>query len=104
LGIVTQTDLCEVLAGLLGGEGPSARLELRLVDLPRQLAQFAALASELRVPITSLVTLPASGGPGRAVVVRIGTMQFGPFVAALRQAGIDVNLPEPFDLRAPVVV
>jgi acetoin utilization protein AcuB len=101
VGIISQTDLFEILARLLGGEGPSTRLQLRLVDVPRQLAQLTALAYEVQVPITSLVTVPATSSEDRQVVVRIGTMQFGPFVGALRQAGIGVDLPEPLELRAP---
>jgi acetoin utilization protein AcuB len=103
LGIVSQTDLFEALARLLGGEGPSTRLEVQLVDPPRQLAQLTALAHEVGVPITSLVTLPTSGRPGRQLVVRIGTMQFGPFLAALRQAGIEVDLPQGLESPTPVV-
>jgi acetoin utilization protein AcuB len=102
MGIVSQTNLFEVLALLLGGNAPSTRLELRLVDLPHQLAQLTALAYEVRVPISSLVTLPASGRADRRVVVRIGTIQFGPFVAALHQAGIEVNLAERLELETAV--
>lgn len=46
-GIVTQSDLFEVLGHLLGGNGPSTRLEVRVSDLPRQLAEIAGLACEL---------------------------------------------------------
>ncbi len=91
-GIVSQTDLFEVLAQLLGGEGPSSRLELRLDDLPLQLASVTALAHERNVPITSLVTLPAgSDETSRRVVLRIGTIVRAPFARALRDAGIDVD-------------
>jgi acetoin utilization protein AcuB len=64
LGIVSQTDLFDILALLLGGDGPSTRLELRLVDLPRQLAQLTALAYEVGVPITSLGNRASERPPG----------------------------------------
>jgi CBS domain len=57
-GIVTQSDLFEVLARLLGGNGPSTRLEVRVSDLPRPLAAIARLACEHDALITSLVILP----------------------------------------------
>jgi acetoin utilization protein AcuB len=101
-GIVTQSDLFQVLARLLGGDGPSTRLELLLTDLPRQLAQTVALADQQHVPITSLVTLPAGNRErSRRVVVRIGTIAAAPFANALRAIGIDIAMAEQPDVRAP---
>jgi len=95
VGIVTQSDLFGVLVQLLGADRPSTRLELHLEDLSHQLSQIAALADRLTVPITSLVTLPAADHHTRRriVVLRVGTIVAGPLVAALRQAGIAVNMP-----------
>jgi acetoin utilization protein AcuB len=98
VGIVSQTDLFVVLARLLGGDGPSTRLELVLDDLPRQLAVVATLAQERHVAITSLVTLPAAeAGAPRRVVLRIGTMLSRPFVTELVRAGIKVDAPDSRD-------
>jgi|SRR5579859_2302397 len=100
-GIVTQSDLFAVLARLLGGDGPSTRLEVRLNDPSRQLAEITALAHDRRVPITSLVTLPANSRERtRRVVVRIGTIVAVPYVMALREAGIDVDQPELLESQA----
>jgi acetoin utilization protein AcuB len=97
-GIVSQTDLFSVLARLLGGDGPSTRLELVLDDLPAQLAIVASIAHQDRVGITTLVTLPVQPAePRRRVVLRIGTMVSRPFVARLRQAGVEVDLPDALD-------
>lgn len=103
VGIVSQTDLFEVLARLLGGEGPSTRLELRLADGPSQLATLTAVAAHQQVPITSLVMVPTRyhTGPGRVIVLRIGTMQFRPFVTALCEAGIAVDAPHALELPSP---
>jgi acetoin utilization protein AcuB len=96
VGIVSQTDLFGALARLLGGDGPNTRLELRLDDLPHQLAVIANLARERQVTIISVVTLPVDTdrAPVRNVVLRVGTIMARPFVARLRQAGIQVDLPE----------
>jgi acetoin utilization protein AcuB len=101
-GIVTQSDLFAVLARLLGGEGPNTRLEARLNDPPRQLAEITALAYARHVPITSLVMLPTASSHERTrqVVVRIGTIVAAPFVTALREAGIDVDQPERLESQA----
>ncbi|MBV8715900.1 MAG: CBS domain-containing protein [Chloroflexi bacterium] len=96
VGIVSQTDLFGVLAGLLGGgRAPSSRLELHLQDLPRQLAQLADIAQRRHITITSLVTLPSGDHPNKqTLVLRIGTMQTVAFVDELRQSGIEVARPE----------
>jgi acetoin utilization protein AcuB len=95
VGIVSQTDLFAALVAVLGGDGPSTRLELRLDDLPRQLALVANLACERKMRIASLVTLPRAcdNNDRRTVVLRIGTIMPRPFVDALRQAGIHVDVP-----------
>jgi acetoin utilization protein AcuB len=100
VGIVSQTDLFGALARLLGGDGPNTRLELRLDDLPHQLAIIANLASERKVSIISVVTLPLDGDspPFRNVVLRIGTIMARPFVKRLRLAGIQVDIPECVDV------
>lgn len=91
-GIVTQSDLFAVLARLLGGEGPSTRLELRLSDLAAQLEQVARLAVDRHLAISSIVTLPHTDTDGRyrRIVLRIDTLAAAPFTRALRDAGIDV--------------
>jgi acetoin utilization protein AcuB len=96
VGVVSQTDLFAILARVLGGDSPSTRLELRLEDVPYQLAQVATLAHQRRIPITSLVTLPADSPNARyrTVVLRIGTMVARPFAAELQQAGIEVDAAE----------
>jgi acetoin utilization protein AcuB len=98
VGIVSQTDLFSVLARLLGGDGPSTRLELVLDDLPAQLAIVATLAHQSQVGINSLVTLPAEHGHAeRRLVLRIGSIVSRPFVDELRRAGIHVDLPDERD-------
>lgn len=97
VGIVSQTDLFGVLARLLGGDAPNSRLELRLDDLPRQMAEIADIALRRQIHIISLITLPIDtmdNAGGRRLVLRIGTMQTRAFVDELRRAGIEVDAPE----------
>ena len=98
-GIVTQSDLFAVLARLLGGNGPSTRLEVDVSDLPRQLVEIARLASEHRAPITSLLILPPRGQQrSHRIVLRVATIVVAPFARALREAGIDLDPPETAEL------
>jgi acetoin utilization protein AcuB len=94
IGIVSESDLLRALAQLLGGEVPNTRIELHLDDLSSDLAKVATLAHERKVPITSLVTLPAEPGKGsRSAILRVGTNQAKPFVTALQKAGVQANFP-----------
>ena len=99
VGIVSQTDLFGALARVLGGNGPNTRLEVRLDDLPCQLAVIATLAHERHVNITSVVTLPVACDDPRVhhVVLRVETMVARPFVEALRAAGVQVDGPDCHD-------
>jgi len=94
-GIVTQSDLFEVLARLLGGYGPSTRLEVRVTELPRQLAEIARLACQHNAPITSLVILPPSRQMlSHRIVLRVATIVVAPFAQALHDLGMDVDHPD----------
>ena len=95
VGIISQTDLFVVLARLLHGDGPSTRLEVRLTDLPRQLALIASIAEQEQVPITSLVTIPAAepGDGGQTIVLRVGTIDPRAYISSLGVAGIKVDWP-----------
>jgi acetoin utilization protein AcuB len=95
VGIVTETDLFRYLARVVGGGGPGTRLDVSMEDLTTGLAALAGLASRMQVPITSLVTEPGENRPRSPsrVAVRVGTINPGPFVQALRTQGFQVNTP-----------
>lgn len=100
-GIVTQSDLIEVLARLLGAFVPSTRLEVQVSDLSRQLADIARLAFEHRAAITSLVILPLrSETQSHRIVLRVATMMVAPFAQALLDLGLDVDLPDKLESMA----
>jgi acetoin utilization protein AcuB len=68
VGIISQTDLFVMLARLLGGSAPGTRLELRLDDLPRQLAELGNIAADGHVRITNLVVAPTGQTQGLGLV------------------------------------
>ena len=93
--VVTTEPARSVEARLLGGYGPSTRLEVHVLDLPRQLAEIAGLACQHHAPITSLVILPPSSQQqSHRIVVRVGTIAVGPFAQALHDLGMDVDHPD----------
>jgi hypothetical protein len=84
-----------------GGNSPSTRLEVRVSDLPRQLAAIARLACEHHALITSLVILPPSGQERRhRIVLRVGAMLAASFAKAMRELGIDVDHPDKLESTA----
>jgi len=95
VGIVTQTDIFRIIVRLLGADRPTTRLEVHATDLSAQLAEITSLAHRHGVRIASLVTLPSAAPASRdhTVVLRIETIMPAPYVAALRQAGLDVGGP-----------
>ncbi len=95
VGVVSQIDLLDTLTRLLGAYTPSSRLALTLTDLGKQIHQITALAHDLGVTITSLVTVPGSADADGStqVVLRVATMVPGPLIAALKSAGIAVDEP-----------
>ena len=95
LGIVTESDLFRLLTQMLGGQEPSTRLRLRLRDLPGQVATVTALARDYGAPITALATEPVEADdPVRSVILRVATIDARPLVAALREAGVEVDAPQ----------
>jgi acetoin utilization protein AcuB len=100
VGILTESDLFSVLLALLGGGEPSSRITLVLPDLPGALGQAMTVIGELGVNLLSVVTEPGPEPGTRGVVLRAGTINAAPVVAALVAAGFPATgpgRPEPND-------
>jgi acetoin utilization protein AcuB len=91
-GIVTGIDLLDALLRLTGVDKTSARLELRLLDRPGELARLTAFISERHINIHSILTYPESATDVR-MVLRVDTVETRPLAEALRKAGFDVVWP-----------
>jgi acetoin utilization protein AcuB len=100
VGILTESDLFSVLLTLLGGGEPSSRITLVLPDLPGALGRAMTVIGELGVNLLSVVTEPGPEPGTRGVVLRAGTINAAPVVAALVTAGFPATgpgRPEPND-------
>ena len=64
VGIVTETDIFERFAAVLGGRTGSLRLTVQVADVPGQLAGLAGRIAQVNGNISSMVAY-ASGQPGR---------------------------------------
>jgi acetoin utilization protein AcuB len=95
VGIVTESDLLQVLTRLMGVLEPSSRLQLELDEPTRQLADVTRIAQDHQIPIVSLVTEPPTPGARRVVVLRAGTIDPKPLIGDLELAGVRVVGPVP---------
>jgi acetoin utilization protein AcuB len=100
VGILTESDLFSVLLRLLGGGEPSSRISLVLPDVPGALGRAMTVVGDLGVNLLTVVTEPGPAPGTRGVVLRAGTINAAPVVAALVAAGFPATgpgRPEPTD-------
>jgi len=100
VGILTESDLFSVLLRLLGGDEPSSRITLVLPDVPGALGRAMTVVGDLGVNLLTVVTEPGPDPGTRGVVLRAGTINAAPVVAALVAAGFPATgpgRPEPDD-------
>jgi acetoin utilization protein AcuB len=92
-GIITESDLFSVLLTLLGGDEPSSRITLVLPDVPGALGRAMTVVGDLGVNLLTVVTEPGPEPGTRGVVLRAGTINAAPLVAALAAAGFPASGP-----------
>jgi acetoin utilization protein AcuB len=92
VGIVTETDVLDVLVRALGAGTPSTRLDVLLERRPAELVEVIDAIERAGVPIASVVTLESRAGV-REVVVRVATLDPRPAIEALEARGFAVRQP-----------
>jgi acetoin utilization protein AcuB len=92
VGIVTETDVLDLLVRALGAGTPSTRLDVLLEGRPAGLVEVVDAIERAGVPIASLVTLESRAGV-REIVVRVATVNPRPAVEALEARGFAVRQP-----------
>jgi acetoin utilization protein AcuB len=90
IGIVTETDLLELLVRAMGAGSPSTRLDVLLEARPARLAEIVNAIEVTGAAISSIVTLTGRTGL-REAVVRVATINPAPAVAALEARGFAVR-------------
>lgn len=92
VGIITESDIFEVMIEVMGVRKGGTRLTLELEDRPEALANVLDLIKEHKVKVSSVVTCdecPAATGHG-VMVIRLATSDPAPIVEDLRGTGINV--------------
>jgi acetoin utilization protein AcuB len=89
VGLLTRSDLLLALARSLGAFEPGMEV---IIILPggdlKPLAQTLQLASELHIPVRSVLAAPLEGSVPRVATVRLGTINPTPILLHLQQAQI----------------
>ncbi len=93
-GIVTTTDVLDMLAEMLGVSEVGSRIEVDLPAAPGALSEVARLIEERGVRIASLVTLPRPEEGLVTLVMCVQTIHLRPIAQALQQAGYRVPSAE----------
>ncbi|HWK89980.1 MAG TPA: CBS and ACT domain-containing protein [Longimicrobium sp.] len=101
LGMLSETDVLDAFAEMLGPPGASSRLELALPDRPGELARaMGIIGAELGLNICSLMVPPGRHGERRIAIVHLATIDPREMIAALEAAGYQVGWPSlEMDLR-----
>lgn len=93
-GILSETDILGAFVQVLGGAGPSTRLEVALADRPGELARVVRiLGEELHINIVSALTSPVPVGGRRTVILHVSSIDPREALQALRGAGFEVGWP-----------
>jgi acetoin utilization protein AcuB len=90
IGIVTETDLLELLVRAMGAGTPSTRLDVLLDARPAGLGEVVNAIEVTGAAISSIVTLTGRTGL-REAVVRVATINPAPALAALEARGFAVR-------------
>jgi acetoin utilization protein AcuB len=89
VGLLTRSDLLIALSRSLGAYEPGMQL---VIDLPpgdlSALAQTLQFATELHVPVRSIVAAPMEGSVPRTATLRLGTINPAPLLVRLQEANI----------------
>jgi acetoin utilization protein AcuB len=92
VGIVTETDVLELLIKAMGAGEPSSRLDVVLGPRPSALAAAVQVVEGAGATISSIVTLANRAGLKEAVI-RVATINPGPAIKALEALGFAVREP-----------
>ncbi len=93
VGIITESDIINVLLGALGVDTGAARIEALLPDRPGALATVARVLGDLGANIISVLSAPAEAGK-KVLVLRVAMTDLEVVLNHLAAAGIEVQSAE----------
>lgn len=91
LGIITKTDILDILIEVMGVGEESSRIEVVLPHKPGALAEVASIIKGHEVNIISIVTTTHSDPEKRLAVMRLKTSHIGPILESIKRGGFEVT-------------
>jgi acetoin utilization protein AcuB len=92
VGMITESDIFDVLVETLGVELGGTRITLELPEKPGELHRVTGIVSQFMVNILSLATFYINERPDlRYVVIRVATRDYEPIIEAFKADGITVK-------------
>ena len=92
VGFLTRSDLLMALSRAMGTFEPGMQLDVALpMGNMAALARILVLASELRMPIRSIMAAPLSGNVPHVATIRLGTINPAPLLKRLQEEGIQFS-------------
>ena len=95
-GIVTTTDVMDMLAEMLGISEVGSRIEVEVPARPGGVGEVVRVIEGRGVRIASIASVPAPDGERTMLVMRLQTMNPHPVIRALEEAGHRVPAAEYF--------
>lgn len=96
VGLLTRSDLLMVLARSMGAYEPGMQIDIVLPTSDASpLARTLFLATELRIPIRSVVVAPLDKSFSRVATVRLGTINPTPLLVRMRKEHIQYTFVDP---------
>lgn len=97
VGLITRSDLLIALSRAMGAFEPGMQLDVTLpLGNISFLARTLLLASELHIPIRSVMATPLEDGVPRVATLRLGTINPAPLLIRLQEEGIHYSFGNPF--------
>ncbi|ADH98790.1 CBS and ACT domain-containing protein [Salisediminibacterium selenitireducens] len=99
VGIITETDLLNVLVKLTGAALPSSRLEIEVSNESGNLCMVTQLIRDQGMNIQSVLLYPSHRDDTKKVLVfRIQAMDMRPLLDRLKNAGYNVKWPQDLEM------
>jgi acetoin utilization protein AcuB len=93
VGLVTDTDILYAFVQVLGGMGPSSRIEVELTDRPGELARAIEAIGTLGINIVSLVVSSSDEEHQKRAVIHLATINPGSVLELLAARGVKAAWP-----------
>ncbi|MFZ4450688.1 acetoin utilization AcuB family protein [Salibacterium aidingense] len=92
-GIVTETKILHNLVRLTGAHQPSSRIEIKVSNVPGELAFISSIFQEEQINITSVLVYPGNNSESKYLTFRVQTMDPRRVIQKIEAAGYKTKWP-----------